>query len=274
MQINELARAKINLCLHVTGQRADGYHLLDSIVVFADIGDHISIKPSDGFSLTINGPFAHGLSAGGDNLVLQAARLFSKNCKGAAITLTKNLPVASGIGGGSADAAATLRAMVRMTGMPLPTDAGLSLGADVPVCLQNASCRMQGIGEKITPLSDIPKLATVLVCPKVGVATSSIFSAIKAKENPPVSKRPADQDIHAYLRQQRNDLEVPAKAEVKTIKLCLDQIKDAGASLVRMSGSGATCFGLFKSQEDAQNAARSLSGKYPEWWVKACSLGN
>lgn len=274
MQINELARAKINLCLHVTGQRADGYHLLDSIVVFADIGDQILVKPNDGFSLTINGPFAQGLSAGDDNLVLQAARLFSKNSKGAAITLTKNLPVASGIGGGSADAAATLRAMARMTGAPLPVDAGLSLGADVPVCLQSTSCQMQGIGEQITPFSGIPKLATVLVCPKAGVATSSIFSAIKGKENPPVSKWAANQDIYAYLRQQRNDLETPAKALVKKIGPCLDEIKDEGASLVRMSGSGATCFGLFETQLDAQQAARALSDKHPEWWVKACSLGN
>ncbi|MBL4751108.1 MAG: 4-(cytidine 5'-diphospho)-2-C-methyl-D-erythritol kinase [Amylibacter sp.] len=274
MQINELARAKINLCLHVTGQRADGYHLLDSIVVFADIGDQITVEPSDGFSLTINGPFAHGLSAGNDNLVLQAAQLFSKNCKGAAITLTKNLPVASGIGGGSADAAATLRAMSRMAGAPLPTDAGLSLGADVPVCLQSVSCRMQGIGEQITPLSDIPKLASVLACPKAGVATASIFSAIKGKENPPVSRRSANQGIYGYLSKQRNDLEVPAKALVKEIEKCLDQIKDEGALLARMSGSGATCFGLFKSQKDAQNAARALSDKYPEWWVKACSMGN
>lgn len=273
MQINELARAKVNLCLHVTGQRADGYHLLDSIVVFADIGDRISVVPGDDFSLTIIGPFARGLSAGEDNLVLKAARLFSKSCKGAAITLTKNLPVASGIGGGSADAAATLRAMSRMTATLLPTDAGLSLGADVPVCLRSTSCRMQGVGEKITPIPNIPELVAVLVCPKAGVATSSVFNAIECKKNPAVSAWSDDQDICAYLQQQRNDLQAPSVAMGKEIGLCLKQIKDLGASFVRMSGSGATCFGIFDCPRSAQNAARALSGKYPDWWVKPCILG-
>ena len=274
MQINELARAKINLCLHVTGQRADGYHLLDSIVVFADIGDQISIKSSDDFSLTINGPFAHGLSTGPDNLVLQAARLFSENCKGAAITLTKNLPVASGIGGGSADAAATLRAMSRMTGAPWPADAGLSLGADVPVCLQSKSCRMQGIGEQITRIKNFPNFAAVLICPKAGLTTSSIFSAIENKNNASVSLWLENQDIYTFLHEQRNDLQRPSIATVKEIGKCLDAIKDQDADLVRMSGSGATCFGLFSRNVAAQNAAQSLLNNHPDWWVQPCILGD
>lgn len=274
MQINELARAKINLCLHVTGQRDDGYHLLDSIVAFADIGDQITVVPSDVFSLIINGPFASGLSAGEDNLVLKAARLYAKNCKGAAITLTKNLPVASGIGGGSADAAATLRAMSRLTGAALPQDAGLSLGADVPVCLQSTTCRMEGIGELITPIKDMADITAVLVCPNVSVATSSVFQAIKCKNNPPISQDSDDQDLSVFLHQQRNDLEKPSIALVSEIGQCLKQIKEAGASLARMSGSGATCFGLFKSDIAAQNAAQSLSNYYPDWWVKPCILGS
>lgn len=273
MQINELARAKINLCLHVTGQRDDGYHLLDSIVVFADIGDQITVVPSDVFSLIINGPFASGLSAGEDNLVLKAARLYAKNCKGAAITLTKNLPVASGIGGGSADAAATLRAMSRLTGATLPQDAGLSLGADVPVCLQSTPCRMEGIGELLTPIKDMADIAAVLVCPNVSVATSSVFQAIKSKDNPPISQHSDGQDLSAFLHQQRNDLEKPSIALMHEIGQCLDQIKQAGASLARMSGSGATCFGLFESDIAAQNAAQSLSNSCPDWWVKPCILG-
>lgn len=273
MQINELARAKVNLCLHVTGQQDDGYHLLDSIVVFADIGDQITVASADAFSLTINGPFAPDLSAGEDNLVLKAARLYAKNCKGAAITLTKNLPVASGIGGGSADAAATLRAMSRLTGAALPQDAGLSLGADVPVCLQSIPCRMAGIGELITPIKNMASLSAVLVCPNISVATSSVFHAITHKDNPPISSSLDGQDLSAFLHQQRNDLENPSIALVPDIGQCLDQIKQEGASLARMSGSGATCFGLFGNDVAAQNAAQSLSSSYPNWWVKACTLG-
>ncbi len=195
MPISELAQAKINLCLHVTGQRADGNHLLDSIVVFADIGDVITVKPSDAFTLEIDGFFAGDLGPNDDNLVMQAARLFSNNCKGAAITLTKDLPVASGIGGGSADAAATIRAMVRMTGAALPDDVGLSLGADVPVCLQSKSCQMQGIGEQIKLLPEFSNYAAVLVCPKVTVATSDIFKALENKTNSPIDTIENGQDM-------------------------------------------------------------------------------
>ncbi len=273
MQINELARAKVNLCLHVTGQRDDGYHLLDSIVVFANIGDQISLTPSDGFSLTILGPFAKELSASKDNLVLQAAQLFSKNCTGAAITLTKNLPVASGIGGGSADAAATMRAMSRMTGAILPADAGLTLGADVPVCLHNVSCRMSGIGEQITPLENFPSQAAILVCPKAGVATSSVFQTIKCKENPSVEHWLGHTDTCAFLHRQRNDLQEPSVVLLPEIGPCLEAIKSQGAILTRMSGSGATCFGIFETQIAAQNAAKALSITHSNWWVKPCVLG-
>lgn len=277
MQINELARAKINLCLHVTGQRDDGYHLLDSIVVFADIGDLVSVKPGHGFSLTINGPFAEGLETGAENLVLQAAQQFRETCDGAAITLTKNLPVASGIGGGSADAAATLRAMSRLTGAPLPSDNGLSLGADVPVCLQNMPCRMQGIGDVITPLKGLPAIHAVLVCPKAGVATALVFDALESKGNSPISGLQAD-DIPLgrmadFLREQRNDLEGPSAILCPEISLCLDQIRHQGAFLARMSGSGATCFGLFETRQASENAARKLALSNPDWWIKLCVLG-
>jgi 4-diphosphocytidyl-2-C-methyl-D-erythritol kinase len=278
MQINELARAKVNLCLHVTGQREDGYHLLDSIVVFADTGDLISIAPSDAFSLTINGPFADRLSAGPDNLALQAAKQFSKYCKGADITLTKNLPVASGIGGGSADAAATIRAMSRMTGEPIPRDNGLSLGADVPVCLQSASCRMKGIGDVITKIADFPNFPAILVCPKSGVATASVFSAIDNKHNAPISEIPVTDltrpKVGEYLCRQRNDLEGPSVNINKEISACLELIKQQGGFLARMSGSGATCFGLFESMHKAEKAALTIATAQPDWWVKPCMLGN
>jgi len=273
MQINELARAKINLCLHVTGQRDDGYHLLDSIVVFASIGDQITVKPSDGFSLKITGPFAYGLSSGDDNLVLQAARAFAKDCKGAAITLTKNLPVASGIGGGSADAAATLRAMACMTDASLPSDAGLSLGADVPVCLQSIPCRMEGIGDRITLLAGFPSLWAVLVCPKVKIATPAVFAALKTKENAPIGKMANQESMGQFLQRQRNDLENPSMGVAKEIGDCLDQINRQGAFLTRMSGSGATCFGLFDDRQASEKAARTLADSNPDWWIKPCVLG-
>jgi 4-diphosphocytidyl-2-C-methyl-D-erythritol kinase len=277
MQINELARAKVNLCLHVTGQRDDGYHLLDSIVVFSDIGDLISIEPAQGFSLTIDGPFADGLDTGLDNLVLQAALQFGKSCEGAAITLTKNLPVASGIGGGSADAAATMRAISRMMAVPLPLDGGLSLGADVPVCMQSTPCRMAGIGDVITPLANFPSYHAVLVCPNAGVATSAVFSAIENKKNPPIYDLPVEnmspQNIGDFLLKQRNDLEKPSAGLNKDINLCLDQIKHQGAFLARMSGSGATCFGLFETEQASESAARNLAASNPNWWVKPCVLG-
>lgn len=273
MQINEFARAKVNLCLHVTGQRDDGYHLLDSIVVFADLGDRITVVPDEGFSLTVNGPFAAGLSTGDDNLVLQAAELYSQHCKGAAITLTKNLPVASGIGGGSADAAAMLRAMSHMTGVALPRDAGLSLGADVPVCLQSISCRMQGIGDKIIPLVGFPKYFAVLVCPNVQLSTSDVFAALETKENTAIAQITDKRSIDQFLCQQRNDLERPSADIATEIGQCLHEIRNQGAFLARMSGSGATCFGLFETGQASEEAAKTIASSHSDWWVKSCVLG-
>ncbi len=273
MPISEIAQAKINLCLHVTGLRTDGYHLLDSIVVFADIGDIITVKPSDAFTLEIDGFFADDLGSDDDNLVMQAAQLFSDNCEGAAITLTKNLPVASGIGGGSADAAATIRAMARMTGAALPDDAGLSLGADVPVCLQSKSCQMKGIGEQIKLLPEFSSYVAVLVCPKVTVATSVIFKALEDKTNSPIDTIKNGQDMDVFLSKQRNDLEKPAIQFASEIAECLTALKQSGGFLVRMSGSGATCFGLFKSHGQAKNAAADIASDNLDWWVQACILG-
>ena len=272
MRINELARAKINLCLHVTGQRDDGYHLLDSLVVFADIGDMITVELSDKFSLEIDGPFASGLSIQEDNLVLKAAKIFSPYCNGAKLKLTKNLPVASGIGGGSADAAATLRAMAKLTSVDLPIDAGLSLGADVPVCLREQSCRMQGIGDLITPQTNIPQLAAVLIRPNVAVSTPVIFKAITDKNNSGIDKYKGV-DFTDYLRMQRNDLETPACGYAPEINTCLNALNNQGAALARMSGSGATCFGIFDGSEAAQKAANKLSDAFPDYWVNPCSLG-
>jgi 4-diphosphocytidyl-2-C-methyl-D-erythritol kinase len=274
--MTEHAPAKINLCLHVVGQRDDGYHLLDSLVVFADVGDLISVAPSDTLSLTITGPQAANLATTNDNLVLRAARALSPTL-GAAITLEKHLPIASGIGGGSADAAATLRALSALWGVPMPSaEAILALGADVPVCLSGKPLRMQGVGENLTPLPPLPNVYIVLANPGVAVATPAVFKALPNKTNDPLPAIPrftSSQDFAAWLAKQRNDLEAPALALVPII----GQVKTAlgsqpGCLLARMSGSGATCFGLFADQITANLARQSIQTAHPDWWVTASAI--
>ncbi len=275
--VTVLARAKINLCLHVTGQRGDGYHLLDSLVVFADLGDRISCRADDGLGLTITGPQGAGLTAGADNLVLRAAAAFG-GARGAAIVLDKNLPVASGIGGGSADAAATLQALARLWGCGLPDAASiLKLGADVPVCLAGRPCRMQGVGEVLTPLPPLPAAHLVLVNPGVAIPTPAVFQALTRRDNTPLPREmPRLQglaELAAFLQMQRNDLEAPALALAPVI----GQVKQAlgaqaGCYLARMSGSGATCFGLFADPLTAAAAASALRTAHPGWWVEAAAM--
>lgn len=266
----EFAPAKINLALHVTGQRADGYHLLDSLVVFADIGDRVTVDLSDAAKLQITGPQAASLDVTEDNLCLRAARAMGV---AAAIVLEKHLPVASGIGGGSSDAAATLRALSRLTGTPLP-DAGvvLTLGADVPVCLAQRPARMSGIGETITRLAHaLPPAWLVLVNPKAGVSTPQVFKALTRRDNPALPPMPRLKDaaeLAAWVALQRNDLEAPALTLLPQIA----QVKSAltaqnGCLLSRMSGSGATCFGLFADPLAADAAAAAISAAQPAWWV-------
>jgi len=271
----EFAPAKINLALHVRGRRADGYHLLDSLVVFADIGDRISAAPAGDLSLTITGPQAPYLTVSEDNLVLRAALLMGAK---AALTLHKVLPVASGIGGGSADAAATLRLLSRMTGQPLPeASATLALGADVPVCLAGQSVRMQGVGEVITPFA-APSVWAVLANPGVALPTPAVFRALTLRENVPLPAAlpplASAQDLAAFLAQQRNDLEAAAIAIAPAIATCKAALATLpGCLLARMSGSGATCFGLFTTETDSLAAARSLHSAHPRWWVMATQLG-
>jgi 4-diphosphocytidyl-2-C-methyl-D-erythritol kinase len=276
--ISEFAPAKINLALHVTGRRPDGYHLLDSLVVFADIGDEVSFSPSDQLSLEVTGPQASCVPTGADNLVLRAAQLMAQG-RGGAITLTKNLPVASGIGGGSADAAACLRAAARFWDMPLPDpDAVLRLGADLPVCLLGQPCRMQGVGETLTPLAKpLPPSWLVLVNPGIAIATPTIFRALTQRENPPL---PASFPLFsntvalaAFLHQARNDLEPAATRLAPVIaRSCHALRQQNGCHIARMSGSGATCFGLFSDRTTAQVAADALQKAYPSWWIKAAAI--
>ncbi|MBU2956975.1 4-(cytidine 5'-diphospho)-2-C-methyl-D-erythritol kinase [Paracoccus sp. 1_MG-2023] len=266
--VGEFADAKLNLALHVTGRRDDGYHLLDSLVCFADAGDRIDLAPGP-LSLTIDGPFADGL-ASDDNLCLRAARSVGAEV---AIRLTKNLPVASGIGGGSADAAAVLRGLHRM-GYPLPANPEI-LGADVPVCIASAPARMQGVGEILTPAPPLPPLHMVLANPGVALSTPQVFSRLETRDNPPLPPIPLMPDMAALIawcRATRNDLQAPAIKAAPVIADVLDALTAQGAGLARMSGSGATCFGLFDRADRASAAAATLARN--GWWAVACQLAS
>ena len=268
------APAKVNLTLHVTGRRADGYHLLDSLVVFADLADVVRVRPAAGSSLRVTGPMAAGVPTGPDNLVLKAAALMGVS---AAIELEKHLPTAGGIGGGSADAAATLRALAELTGRALPADV-LALGADVPVCMAGRPARMRGIGEIVTPVEGLPPLDAVLVNPGVAVSTPQVFSRLARRENPampdPLPHFADAQGLTDWLATQRNDLEPPARALAPEVEAALAALAAAPQCLLaRMSGSGATCFGLFPCATAARNAAQALALARPGWWVQATRLG-
>lgn len=277
----EAAPAKINLALHVTGQRADGYHLLETLVTFTEAGDTIRIRDADADSFSISGPFGDLLRAGdgGDNLVTRARDLLrdalastGQPAPPVAIHLEKNLPVASGIGGGSADAAATLRGLLRHWRAGIAPDAlasmALTLGADVPMCLESRSLIARGIGEDIEPLTDLPELVMVLANPLKAVSTLEIFRRLQTKTNAPL---PASATIGwmDFLAQSRNDLQPPAQALLPEIGEIIGLLSQEGAALVRMSGSGATCFGIFHSLEAARKAETSLRRKRPGWYFQA-----
>lgn len=278
--IDVFAPAKINLALHVVGQRADGYHLLDSVVVFADIGDRIRVEPAECDRLTITGRFGAGLDAGPDNLVSRARdalRAVASATPPVAITLDKALPVASGIGGGSSDAAATLTALNRLWDLRLDAAElariGLQIGADVPMCLARRAVHVAGIGEIIRPLS-LPALPAVLVNPGIAVSTPAVFRRLERRDNPTLTV-PEDAAYIApvrWLSSMRNDLEAPAIAVAPVIGDVLDAIARTGSRLARMSGSGATCFGLYPDTGAAQEAASGLSSRHPDWTVQATLL--
>jgi len=274
MTIREFAPAKINLTLHVTGQRSDGYHLIDSLVAFADIGDWVTVEKSTEMHFAVRGPRAKGVPTDDSNLVLRAAGLMLTD-QGTSVTLEKHLPAASGIGGGSADAAATLRAIRRLCNQPIPSAADmLSLGADVPVCLESETARMQGIGEILTPIAALPAVWVVLVNPGVEISTPRSFKALASKENAPMPETiPVFEDIGgmvAWLSEQRNDLQPGAIAMEPVIGDVLAAIATTKKLvLTRMSGSGATCFGLYATEEDASASAQTICTRHPEWWVAA-----
>ena len=284
------ARAKVNLYLHVTGKRPDGYHELDSLMVFPDLGDELALEPAAGLSLEVDGPFAAALEAQNpdnlnpDNLVLRAARALGARAGGgrtAALRLTKNLPVAAGIGGGSADAAAALRGLIRLWNLEVaPAELralALELGADVPPCLESRPVFARGIGEVLTPAPPLPPFWLVLVNPGVPVQTPAVFKARQGAFSS-CAAWTAARDLDALLRlleATRNDLEPPALALEPRIGEVLVALRAAETCrLARMSGSGATCFGLFAKAAEAEAAAASLAAAYPAWWVAAAPVAD
>jgi 4-diphosphocytidyl-2-C-methyl-D-erythritol kinase len=268
---SEPAPAKINLTLHVTGRRGDGYHEIDSLVAFADFGDVIALDDRPG--LTVSGPFARGLGTGPDNLVCRAAALFPGWTGG--LHLTKNLPVAAGIGGGSADAAATLRLLARRLGVTVPAEAQ-NLGADVPACLGGRAGRMRGRGEVLSA-AGLPPAFVVLVNPGVPVPTSAVFAARTPGFGSPMPAALPDlADFPAFCRflgAMRNDLLAPASSLAPAIPAVLERLRGlASAGASGLSGSGATCWALFARRAEAEAAAARLSRAEPGWWVRAAGL--
>lgn len=279
------APAKINLALHVTGRRADGYHLLESLVVFTAFGDRVTARrrAAPGVQLTLSGPFGSDLGALADpcdNLALRAGeRVLAHNggAGGVALTLEKHLPIAAGLGGGSADAAAALRATARLFKVgdeDFLIRAAAELGADVPMCLAGRPLIARGIGDIIEPVPNLPPLHLLLVNPAITVRTPSVFAALERKHNPSLQTFDANADLGEWLIRQRNDLEAPAIGLVPEIATVLSTIAACeDARIARMSGSGATCFGLFSSEEACENAARRIRRQYPGWWVRATVTG-
>jgi 4-diphosphocytidyl-2-C-methyl-D-erythritol kinase len=280
-RLTEAAPAKVNLFLHLTGRRADGYHLLDSLVVFAEHGDVLTAAPADTLSLRVTGPFAAGLAGETDNLVLRAARALAAETgvvAGAALVLEKHLPVASGIGGGSADAAAALRLLCRLWGLTsepaVLARLAVRLGADVPVCLAGRSARLGGTGELLSPAPALPACGILLVNPGVALATADVFRNRSGAWSLPATL-PVGWDTTAEMAADlaglRNDLEPAAIALSPMIGEVLATLAaTAGCALARMSGSGATCLGLFDDVPAAQRAAGEL--RRPGWWCWAGSL--
>ncbi len=270
--VKGFAPAKINLTLHVTGQRPDGYHLLDSLVVFGDVGDLITVSPSHELRLTVSGPMARGVPTDRRNLVLRAAGLMGVT---ADIHLEKHLPAAAGLGGGSSDAAATLRALSEMTGQPVPDlDDILTLGADVPLCMSGGLTRMRGIGEKLDRLGATQGLSMILINPGVSVPTGAVFNGLARKNLTPMQGQLPHADAAgwiAWLAAQRNDLQTPAIAQAPVIGRVLQALQQSqGCLLARMSGSGATCFAVMRDDGLRDAAVRGLTRDNPDWWIKPC----
>jgi 4-diphosphocytidyl-2-C-methyl-D-erythritol kinase len=285
-------RAKVNLTLRVIGRRTDGYHDIESVVAFADCADRLTLTPGSELSLSMSGPLAQACGATSDNLVLKAARLLAErvpDLKIGSFTLDKVLPVAAGIGGGSADAAAALRLLAKLTGLSLDDerllDVALETGADVPVCLASRACDMTGVGETLTPLS-LPIIPCVMVNPCVPVATRDVFTALGLRSGELLvgatdvlggidwpQAGASVEDWVEVLAEGVNDLEAPATRIQPVIGEVIEALNATnGAWLARMSGSGATCFAIYENTADAGRAAGKIQREHPDWWVHAGTL--
>ncbi len=276
--IKASAPAKVNLTLHVTGQQSDGYHLLDSLVVFAGVADQLGASAAPDLRINISGPFSPGVPANHTNLMMRAAealRTVRGVQKGAALTLEKHLPHAAGIGSGSSDAALTLAMLAELWGVaPLPSTAPeiLALGADVPVCMRAPSpTRMSGIGDVLSPVAPLPGCALVLVRPPVDVPTGPVFKGLATKNGAPMAQLPSGLDYEAFTRwlgAHRNDLQAPAEKIAPEISEAIAKLRSLPAvSVAGMSGSGATCFGLVKDMATARHVARIVQVAQMGWWV-------
>ncbi|MCR4268638.1 4-(cytidine 5'-diphospho)-2-C-methyl-D-erythritol kinase [Nitratireductor sp. ZSWI3] len=273
------APAKVNLALHVTGRRDDGYHLMESLVAFTGAGDLVEVEESSADEIIISGHYAAHVPLDGDNLIARARDLLRATFGGDArapvrLHLEKNLPVASGIGGGSSDAAAALRLLAAHWALEADEERlaalGLRLGADLPMCLAARPLLARGIGDALEELPSFPALPMVLVNPNIPLATADVFSALERRDNAPLPALepvPDAKVVAGWLRGARNDLEPPARRLVPQIDEVLEALEGAGALAARMSGSGATCFGVFSSPFSAERAGRTLAQARPDWFV-------
>jgi len=280
--LSRAACAKVNLALHVTGRRPDGYHLLDTIAVFASTGDELRFVPAEEFSLEVTGVFSSEVPRGPDNLILRAAEALAAECpdrrfRGAAIFLRKELPAGAGLGGGSSDAAATLSALCELWGCDCPTERLIALsarlGADVPMGLFSRALRARGIGEEIDLLPQLPPLPMVLVWPGRPVSTAKVFSALTSREGGALPEIPQGlpdvQAVADYLAATDNHLQNAAMQIEPAIGEAIQMLEETPALMVRMSGSGSTCFALYPDEPAAQEAASQLREARSAWWVRA-----
>ena len=281
------APAKVNLTLHILGRRANGYHDLDSVVAFADCGDLLAFEPGAQLALSLDGATAETAGPTQDNLVLKAARLLQERVSGLRVGrfhLRKSLPVAAGLGGGSSDAAAALRALARENALALDDprlqEAARGCGADVLVCLDPHARIMTGIGDVLGPTLATPPLHAVLVNPRVAIATPAVFARLGLAKGERTGSGPSPalpgggnaEEIIAALRSGRNDMQTAAQEIGPIVGDVLAALDESGASLARMSGSGATCFGLFENRGASQSAAATLSQTHPAWWIRPTTL--
>jgi len=282
--ISMAAPAKINLYLNIMGKLNETYHELDSLVGFATYGDKVFVRDCEDFRLEISGPFSQMLPPEKNNLVIKAAKELAREtnyARGAYIKLVKNLPISSGIGGGSADAAATLKALNRLWGIKLKKEdlmtVGLKLGSDVPVCVKGKPARIGGRGEKIFSFEGFPKCGILLVNPRVPIPTIDVFKTFQGKYSNYV-EIPKINDIEAlieFLSTQKNDLQETSVKIAPVLQVILNILSDEpNCRLARVSGSGATCFGIFNDEHSAALSARAISSRFKEWWLKPTQLSN